>query len=98
MKLNCIYNIFIVETYSCGEIPTTSYETATKQTVEVDGIGGGISLGFVYFITKSFGVQASFAGLTYTSASFDEFENSAAQGFTIGGDLSDLKIGVVFKL
>ena len=82
--------------YAHGE--TTSYETATKQTVEVDGIGGGISLGFVYFITKSFGVQASFAGLTYTSASFDEFENSAAQGFTIGGDLSDLKIGVVFKL
>ena len=82
--------------YAHGE--TTSYETATKQTVEVDGIGGGISLGFVYFITKSFGVQASFAGLTYTSASFDEFENSAAQGFTVGGDLSDLKIGVVFKL
>ena len=50
-------------------------ETGNKmQTVDVDGIGGGISLGFVYFITKSFGVQASFAGLTYTSASFDEFE------------------------
>jgi hypothetical protein len=84
--------------YAHGE--TTSYdETGNKmQTVDVDGIGGGISLGFVYFITKSFGVQASFAGLTYTSASFDEFENSAAQGFTVGGDLSDLKIGVVFKL
>lgn len=81
--------------YAHGE---TSFETRPSQTVDVDGIGGGVSIGFVYFITKSFGLQASFAGITYTTASFDEFENSAAQGFTFGGDLSDLRIGAVFKL
>ena len=82
--------------YAHGE--TTSFETRPSRTVDVDGIGGGVAIGFVYFITKSFGLQASFAGITYSSASFDEFENSAAQGFTIGGDLSDLRIGAVLKL
>jgi outer membrane protein len=82
--------------YAHGE--TTSYATSPSQTVDVDGIGGEISIGFVYFVTKSFGLQASFAGLTYTSASFDEFENSAAEGFTIGGDLTNLRIGAIFKL
>jgi outer membrane protein len=81
--------------YAHGE--TTSYDPAT-QTVSVDGIVGEISLGFIYWISKRFGLQAAYAGLAYTSASFDEFDNSAAQGFTIGGDLTNLKIGAVVKL
>ena len=83
--------------YAHGE--TTSYSSTTpSQTVSVDGIGGEISLGFIYWISKHFGLQAAYAGLAYTSASFDEFENSAAQGFTIGGDLTNLKIGAVIRL
>jgi len=82
--------------YAHGE--TTSYGATTSQTASVDGIGGEISLGFIYWISKHFGLQASYAGLAYTSASFDEFDNSAAQGFTIGGDLTNLKIGAVIRL
>ena len=82
--------------YAHGE--STFYEGTTSQTASVDGIGGEISLGFIYWISKHFGLQAAYAGLAYTSASFDEFENSAAQGFTIGGDLTNLKIGAVIRL
>lgn len=82
--------------YAHGE--TTSFASTPSQTVSVDGIGGEISLGFIYWISKHFGLQAAYAGLAYTSASFDEFENSAAQGFTIGGDLTNLKIGAVIRL
>lgn len=82
--------------YAHGE--TTSYEVRPSRTVKVDGIGGDFSLGFIYFISKSIGFQASFAGLTYSSASFDEFENSAAQGFVIGVDLTNLRIGLVISL
>ncbi len=82
--------------YAHGE--TTSYDVRPSRTVKVDGIGGDLSLGFIYFMSKSIGLQASFAGLTYSSASFDEFENSAAQGFVIGGDLTNLKLGLVFNL
>jgi hypothetical protein len=82
--------------YAHGE--TTSFASTPSQTVSVDGIGGEISLGFIYWISKHFGLQAAYAGLAYTSASFDEFDNSAAQGFTIGGDLTNLKIGAVIRL
>lgn len=82
--------------YAHGE--STFYEETTSQTASVDGIGGEISLGFIYWISKHFGLQAAYAGLAYTSASFDEFENSAAQGFTIGGDLTNLKIGAIIRL
>lgn len=82
--------------YAHGE--STSYYSTPSQTVSVDGIGGEISLGFIYWISKHFGLQAAYAGLAYTSASFDEFDNSAAQGFTIGGDLTNLKIGAVIRL
>ena len=82
--------------YAHGE--TTSFASTPSQTVSIDGIGGEISLGFIYWISKHFGLQAAYAGLAYTSASFDEFENSAAQGFTIGGDLTNLKIGAVIRL
>ena len=82
--------------YAHGE--STFYEGTTSQTASVDGIGGEISLGFIYWISKHFGLQAAYAGLAYTNASFDEFDNSAAQGFTIGGDLTNLKIGAVIRL
>jgi hypothetical protein len=64
----------------------------------LDGAGGGLSIGFLYSLSKRFILQASYAGLSYTSASFDKFENSAAEGFTIGGDVTNLKIGAIIKL
>ena len=74
---------------------TIILEAANIRLVGVDGIGGEISLGFIYWISKHFGLQAAYAGLAYTSASFDEFEDSAAQGFTIGGYLTNLILGAV---
>ena len=71
-------------------------DNLTSKTI--DGVGGEFSVGFIYWVSKHFGLQAAYAGLAYTSASFDEFDNSAAQGFTIGGDLTNLKIGAVIRL
>ncbi len=71
-------------------------DNLTSKTL--DGAGGGISLGFLYSISKHFILQASYAGLSYSSASFDEFNNSAAEGFTIGGDVTNLKIGAIIKI
>jgi hypothetical protein len=82
--------------YAHGE--TTTYSSSPSRKVKVDGLGGDISVGFICFMTKRLGLQASIAGITYSSASFDEFENSAAQGFVIGADLTNLRIGAVIKL
>jgi len=79
--------------YAYGETPI-SYDAKPK----VDGLGGDISVGFIYFMTKRLGLQASIASINYSSASFDEFENSVAEGFTIGGDVTNLKIGAIIKL
>jgi len=79
--------------YTHGETPIS-----IEPQPNVDGLGGDISVGFIYFLTKRLGLQASVAGITYSTASFNEFENSVAQGFVIGGELTNLKIGAVIKL
>jgi outer membrane protein len=71
-------------------------DNLTSKTL--DGAGGAFSLGFIYSISKHFALQASYAGISYSSASIDEFNNSAAEGFTIGADITNLKIGAIIKI
>lgn len=64
---------------------------------KADGIGGVVSVGVIYWLGNSFGLNASFAGLTYTSASLDQYNSTAVENFSFGGDLTALKIGGFFK-
>jgi len=69
-----------------------------KTNEEISGLGGEVSLGFVYWTSHHFGLQASYSGITYSSISFDNFKNQASEKFQIGGDLTALKIGAIIKL
>lgn len=62
-----------------------------------DGIGGVISVGAIYWLGQNFGIQASFAGLTYSSASLDKYDTAPVEGFSVGGNLAALKFGGFFK-
>lgn len=70
-----------------------------NQTDETtSGLGGSVSLGFVYWTSNHFGLQASYSGINYSSVSFDNFKNQASERFQFGGDLTALKIGAIIKL
>jgi len=70
-----------------------------NQTNEkISGLGGGASLGFVYWTSSHFALQATYTGIVYSTISFDNFKNQASEKFQFGGDLTALKIGAVIKL
>ena len=69
-----------------------------RTNAETSGIGGDVSVGFVYWTSHRFALQASYAGIAYSTVSFDNFSNQASEKFQIGGDLSALKIGAIIKL
>ena len=86
------YSFFneIAAVYAQGKNNQTNEETS--------GIGGDASIGFVYWTSHRFALQASYAGIAYSTVSFDNFSNQASEKFQIGGDLSALKIGAIIKL
>lgn len=69
-----------------------------QTNAKTSGLGGDLSLGFVYWTSSNFALQASYSGIAYSSVSFDNFKNQASEKFQIGGDLTSLKIGAVIKL
>jgi hypothetical protein len=46
---------------------------------ETSGIGGDVSVGFVYWTSHRFAQQVSYAGIAYSSVSFDNFKNQASE-------------------
>jgi len=82
-----------------NELAAVYAQGKNNQTnAKTSGLGGDASLGFVYWTSSHFALQATYAGIVYSTVSFDNFKNQASEKFQFGGDLSALKIGAVIKL
>ncbi|MFN8274415.1 MAG: outer membrane beta-barrel protein [Flavobacteriaceae bacterium] len=73
--------------------------TKNDQTdVKVNTIGLSVPVGLNYFVSSNFALTAEWAGLSYTSAKADSTGAEALNTIKIGGDMSALTFGLLYKL
>ncbi|WP_395043782.1 outer membrane beta-barrel protein [Flavobacterium sp.] len=75
------------------------YVTAKDKisNVKANGFGVNVSLGLNYFVSDNFAIEATYAGLNYASAKVDLPGAKNVSAFSLGGNLSSVSIGLLYK-
>lgn len=77
------------------------YNTATNNLsdpkTKVNGFELGLGLGLNYFVSENWGIEASFAGLSYGTSKSDTAGAKSTDTFNLGGNLSAVTFGVNYK-
>ena len=76
------------------------YATAKNDAtdVKVNVIGLSVPVGLNYFVSDSFAITSTWAGLSYTSAKADTDGAKAATSLGLGLDMSTISFGLLYKL
>ena len=76
-----------------------AYQTEKDKisNVKNNGFGVGLSLGLNYFVSSHFALEASYAGLTYSSSKYDVAGAQNVSNFNIGANLDAVSIGLLYK-
>lgn len=66
--------------------------------IKVNAIGLNVPVGLHYFVSDSFAVTTSWAGLSYTSAKADTSGAEAYNALNLKLDMSTINFGLIYKL
>ncbi|WP_162127364.1 outer membrane beta-barrel protein [Flavobacterium phycosphaerae] len=77
-----------------------SYMTEKEDAFDVktNTIGLNVPVGLHYFVSDSFAITTEWAGLSYTSEKADTTGAEATNTIKLGGDLSTITLGLIYKL
>jgi outer membrane protein len=73
-----------------------TYNLANPKYKE-NGFNVGLGLGLNYFVSENWGIEASFAGLSYGTSKSDASGAKSTDTFSLGGNLSAVTFGVNYK-
>ncbi len=76
---------------------TNTVGGVTVADYKLNGFNMGIAPGISYFIAKNFALEASWGVLNYNSIKPDVTGADSSDNFSIGLDLNDLNLGLVYK-
>ena len=75
---------------------STTNNLANPKT-KLNGFNVALGLGLNYFVSENWGIEASFAGLSYGTSKSDVSGAKSTDTFSVGGNLSAVTFGVNYK-